>query len=159
LSSESFASTLRVIPFPFKDADKGTSVEIYHTSHNRVETGAPIRTFVLYKSGGESNLMAGYTCTPLVRIPTSELKPGNKVRGITIAERGSGNQPLDMIVYTKDGKDYLLVTNTSRGVMKVPTSEFGSAPSLTEPVKGTAGIKYETIGDLKGVVQLDKLDN
>jgi hypothetical protein len=159
LSSEEFASTLRVIPFPFKDADKGTSVEIFHASHNKIETQAPIRTFVLYKSGREENLMAGYTCTPLVKIPTSELKAGTKVKGVTIAELGYGNAPLDMIVYTKDGKDYLLVTNTSRGVMKVPTAEFGTAPGLTTAVKGTAGIKYDTIAELKGVVQLDKLDN
>ncbi|HJZ59619.1 MAG TPA: hypothetical protein VKE74_32035 [Gemmataceae bacterium] len=159
LSTEEFASTLRVIPFPFKDADKGAGIEIFHTSHNRVETASPVRTFVPYKVGAETNIMAAYTCTPLVKIPVSELKPGAKVKGTTIAELGSGNQPLDMIVYTKDGKDYLLVTNTSRGVMKVPTAEFGSAPPLTTAVKGTAGVKYETIAELKGVMQLDKLDN
>ncbi len=42
--------------------------------------------------------------------------------GTTIAELGNRNRPTDMIVYSKDGKDYLLIANTSRGVMKVPTT-------------------------------------
>src|SRR5262249_39555001 len=133
--------------------------EIFHTSHNRVETASPVRTFVPYKVGAETNIMAAYTCTPLVKIPVSELKPGAKVKGTTIAELGSGNQPLDMIGYTKDGKDYLLVTTPSGGVMRAPRAECGPAPPLTTAVKGTAGVKYETIAELKGVMQLDKLDN
>jgi hypothetical protein len=131
LSSEEFASTLRVIPFPFKEADKGTGIQIFHGAYNKIETHAPIRTFVAYKVGKEDNIMAAYTCTPLVKIPLADLKPGAKIVGTTIAELGNGNNPLDMIVYTKGGKDYLLVTNTNRGVMKIPTAEFGTAPAIT----------------------------
>src|SRR5262249_36172088 len=43
LSNEESSSKLRAIPFPFTDADKGTSIEIYHASHARVETNSPIR--------------------------------------------------------------------------------------------------------------------
>ena len=50
--------------------------------------------------------------------------PGAKVRGTTIAELGSGNRPIDMIVYSRGGQDYLLMSNTSRGVMKIPTATF-----------------------------------
>src|SRR5262249_36115133 len=46
LSNEEFASKLRSIPFPFKAADKGTSVEIYHGAHGKFETASPVRTFV-----------------------------------------------------------------------------------------------------------------
>src|SRR5437762_109964 len=46
LSNEEFASKLRSIEFPFKAADTGASVEIFHTNHNRVETASPVRTFV-----------------------------------------------------------------------------------------------------------------
>src|SRR5712692_6202637 len=46
LSNEEFASNLRAIPFPFSQAEKGTSIEIFHGSHGRFETNAPIRTFV-----------------------------------------------------------------------------------------------------------------
>src|SRR5262249_42322740 len=38
LSNEEFASNLRAIPFPFTTTDKGTSVEIWHASHNKLET-------------------------------------------------------------------------------------------------------------------------
>jgi len=159
LSSEEFASTLRVIPYPFKDADKGTGIQIFHGAHNKLETQAPIRTFVAYKIGKEDNIMAAYTCTPLVKIPVSDLKPGAKIKGTTIAELGNGNQPLDMIVYTKSGKDYLLVTNTSRGVMKIPTETFASAEAITTKPTVPGGVKYESIKELTDVVQMDKLND
>ena len=50
-------------------------------------------------------MLAAYTCTPLVKLPVSELKAGAHVKGTTIAELGNRNRPLDMIVYQKDGKD------------------------------------------------------
>lgn len=158
LSSEEFSSTLRVIPFPFKDADKGTGIQIFHGAHGQLETKAPIRTFVAYKIGKEDNIMASYTCTPLVKIPVADLKPGAKVKGTTIAELGNGNKPLDMIVYTKDGKDYLLMANTKHGILKVPTGEFGTAAPITTRT-GLAGVKAESIKELTDVVQLDKLDD
>ena len=84
-----------------------------------------------------------------------------KVRGVTIAELGNRNRPLDMIVYEKDGKRYLLIANSSRGIMKVSTDTVASQASLDKPVRGggTAGISYETIKDLKGVVQLDRMND
>lgn len=161
LSNEQFASTLRVIPYPFgKETDKGSAIEIFHGAHGRIETQAPIRTFVPYKVGSEDALMAAYTCTPLVKVPVSELKPGAKVKGTTIAELGNGNTPLDMVPYAKGGHHYLLVANTNRGVMKIPTEGFASAePIIAKPQSTTAGVKYETISELKGVTQLDKLDD
>jgi hypothetical protein len=159
LSNEEFASTLRAIPFPFKDADKGAGIEIFHGNHGRLETASPIRTFTPYKIGKEDHIMASYTCTPLVKIPVSELKPGAKVKGTTIAELGMGNTPLDMIAYTKDGKDYLLTANTRYGVLKIPTADFATSAPITARVGGTAGPKFETIGELKDVQHLDKLDN
>jgi len=160
LSNEEFASKLRAIEFPFKSADTGTSVEIVHTAHGAaLETRSPVRTFVPFIVGGEPQLLAAYTCTPLVTFPVSSLKPGEKVRGKTIAELGNGNQPLDMIVYEKEGKKYLLLANSRRGVMKISTDTIDKQPALTEAVGGggTAGLKYDTIADLKDVQQLDKL--
>lgn len=159
LSSEEFASTLRVIPFPFQQAQKGTIVEIYHGSHGRLETNAPIRTFTPYRIGDEEYIIASYTCTPLVKIPVKELKPGAKVRGVTIAELGNRNQPLDMIAYTRDGREYLLTANTARGVLKIPTEEFATAKPITSRIADTAGVKFEKVESLQNVVQLDKLDN
>lgn len=158
LSNEEFSSKLRSIPFPFDAADKGASVEIFHGSHGRLETKSPVRTFVEYDIGNEPNLLAAYTCTPLVKIPVADLKPGETVKGVTIAELGNGNRPLDMIVYQKGGKDFLLMANSKRGVMKVALDGVAKAEAITQPVKGTAGLAYETIKGLEGVEQLDVFD-
>jgi hypothetical protein len=160
LSNEEFASTLRAIPFPFKTVANGTSVEIYHGAHGRFETRAPVRTFVPFNVGDQPSLLAAYTCTPLVQFPISELKPGAKIKGKTIAELGNRNRPLDMIVYKKDGKDYILMANSSRGVMKISTDKIEKAESITDHVSGggTKGQPYETITSWTGIDQLDKLD-
>ena len=63
-----------------------------------------------------------------------------------------------MISYSKDGNEYLLMSNTSRGVMKIPTKDFGTDKAITTPIQGTAGIGYETIASMTGVQQLDLLD-
>ena len=104
-------------------------------------------------------MLAAYTCTPLVKLPVSELKAGAHIKGTTIAELGNRNRPLDMIVYHKDGKDYLLMTNSSRGVMKIPTENAGTAEGINAPVNGKKGIGYDTIDSLKGVQQMDQLDD
>jgi len=160
LSNEEFASTLRAIPFPFKTVANGTSVEIYHGAHGKFETRSPVRTFVAFKVGNEPSLLAAYTCTPLVQFPISELKPGAKIKGKTIAELGNRNRPLDMIVYQKDGKDYILMANSSRGVMKISTDKIENAEKIETAVGGggTKGQTYETIAAWTGVDQLDKLD-
>jgi hypothetical protein len=161
LSNEEWSSRLLAIPYPFKeDTAESTKVEIYHGAHGRYETKAPVRTFVPYSIGGQPYLLASYTCTPLVKIPVNEIKPGSQVRGTTVAELGNRNRPLDMIVYQKGGKDYLLLANSDRGVMKITTDGVSDTPSIKEPVKGggTKGLTYETIANLKGVVQLDRLD-
>jgi len=160
LSNEEFASKLRSIPFPFKEANKGTSVEIYHGAHGKFETQSPVRTFVPYDIAGQAHLLAAYTCTPLVKFPVADLKPGMHVKGTTVAELGNRNRPLDMIVYQKGGKDYILMANSSRGVMKIPTEGIDKIEGIVSPITGggTAGLKYETIAELKGIEQLDKLD-
>jgi hypothetical protein len=158
LSNEEWASTLRAIPFPFSKNNAGTGVEIFHGSHGRFETNAPVRTFEAIQLNGELNILAAYTCTPLVRFPVADLKPGAKVKGTTIAELGNRNSPLDMVVYKKGGKDYLLIANSSRGVMKLPIRGASKAEGITSKIAGTAGLKYEPITSLKGVVQMDGFD-
>ena len=67
---------------------------------------APIRKFIPYTIDKQPYILASYTCTPLVKIPVSSLKPGSKVTGTTIAELGESNQPLEMFHIVKT------VTNT-----------------------------------------------
>jgi hypothetical protein len=159
LSSEQFASNLRAIPFPFKGVDKGTSVEIFHGAHGGIETKSPVRTFAAYDIQGETNILAAYTCTPLVRFPVKELKVGEKVRGTTVAELGNGNRPLDMIVYSKGGKDFILMCNSKHGLLKIPTEGIEKVEPITKKINGKAGLKAETIESYKtNVLQLDRFD-
>ena len=158
LSNEEFSSNLRSIPFPFSNADGGTSVEIYHGSHGRWETNSPIRTFVPYEVQSEPQILAAYTCTPLVKFPVSQLKPGTKVVGKTIAELGNRNRPLDMIVYKKGGKDYILMSNSSRGVMKMSADGLDDYDAIKAHTE-MAGVPYETLESLQGVQQLDSYDD
>jgi hypothetical protein len=160
LSNEEFASKLRAIPVPFNTIDAGTSVEIYHGNHRQLETRSPVNAFVPYTLNNQQHLIAGYTCTPLVKFPISDLKPGQKVRGTTIAEFGAGNRVLDMIVYRKGGQEFLLTANNSRGVMKIPTNSFASAAAITTPVDTeTGGVPFEKVTSMTGIEQLEKLDD
>ncbi|HKA08241.1 MAG TPA: hypothetical protein VKD71_13360, partial [Gemmataceae bacterium] len=52
LSNQEFASTLRRVKYPFESQQSITSVEIYHTGHNQVETRAPIRAMSFATLGG-----------------------------------------------------------------------------------------------------------
>ena len=118
-----------------------------------------MRTFVPFQVGDEPQLLAAYTCTPLVQFPISDLKPKAKVRGKTIAELGNRNRPLDMIVYEKDGKHFLLMANSARGIMKIDTTQIAGAEHIEERVADKKGVSYETIEAWTGVNQLDRLDN
>lgn len=152
-------STVREIGFPFVSTDQGSRVEIYHGAHGKYENHSAIRTFVPFNINGEPALLAGYVCTPLVKFPLSSLKAGKEARGTTIAELGNRNRPLDMIVYEKNGKNFLLLANSARGVMKISTKDIAENKGITKRISDTAGQSYETIASLQGVVQLDKLNS
>jgi len=161
LAAGTSPSSVHQIPFPFAEGLTGTSVEIYHAAHGRSEDYAAIRTFVPMNINGEPTLLAGFVCTPLVRFPVDALKPGSRTKGTTVAELGNRNRPLDMITYQKDGKTFLLLSNSARGVMKISTENIARNEGLTTPVTGggTAGQPYETVKELDGVTQLDKLND
>jgi hypothetical protein len=158
LSNEEFSSKLRAVPFPFAKETDGASVEIFHGSHGKIETASPVRTFVACDINGEANLLCAYTCTPLVKIPVKELEPGKKVKGTTVAELGKMNRPLDMVVYKKGDKEFILMANSARGVMKIPTEGVDKIAGITAPVKDKAGLTYDTIESLKGVEHLGRFD-
>jgi hypothetical protein len=178
MTTEEWESNLKAIPFPFSEATtKGAGVQIYHGAHGKFETQAPIQTFMAYDIAGQTHLLASYTCTPLVKFPVAEIKKGDRVKGTTVAELGNMNRPLDIIAYSKDGKDYALIANAARGVMKVSLDGVDKIEEIKTPVRGgqpernndaattklvggpTAGLKYETLKDLDGTMQLDKLND
>ena len=45
LSNEQFSSAFRRMAFPFTNAKETTTLQIYHVSHKRSETQAPVMTF------------------------------------------------------------------------------------------------------------------
>jgi hypothetical protein len=158
LSNEEFASKFWTVDYPFASANRGTSVEIYHGNHGQFETRSPVYAFVPTTVEGEPSLIAGYLCTPLVKFPVSDLAPGAKVMGTTIAELGNRNRPIDMIIYEKDGQEFVLMSNTSRGVMKIPTGGFDGADKIEERIGGVAGVSFETVESMTNIEQLDLLN-
>jgi len=159
LSNEEFSSNMKVIPFPFAPADRGALIEMYHGSHARYETNSPIRTFVPYTIGNKQFILAAYTCTPLVKIPVSDLKSGAKIQGTTIAEMGAGNQPLDMVAYKKNGHEYVLMANSSHGVTKLDMANLDTYKPITSPISDVAGVPFTTISELKNVKHLQAYDD
>lgn len=167
LSNQNFASTLRRVRYPFDAKQSVTSVEIFHTGHNLIETRAPIRAMSFANLDGKPYLVAAYTCTPLVIIPLDELKDGAHVRGKTVAELGYGNTPADMVSYTKteQGKTqaYLMLVNYNRVSNVIPVSELEAArarPGIEKPVPfgQMTGLNVME-APLAGAMRLDNLDD
>lgn len=158
LSNHEFSSSFKSIPYPFTSKQDESTLEIYHASHGRYETSAPIRTFTTAVINGKKYLIASYTCTPLVLFPMDELVPGAHVKGRTVAEMGSGNSPLDMVTVKEGNETFLVLSNTKYPVAKVDYKNIASFEgTLTQPVKGTAGVQF-TATPMNDVMQMDKLD-
>jgi hypothetical protein len=160
LSKQEFASDLRRIAFPFNKAMASTSVEIFHTSHNKYETHAPITAFVPIKLKGVPTLLAGYGCAPLATFAIDALKDRQHVRGQTLAELGGGNRPIDMIAFARDGKPVVIVANSDRTLMRIKSEDLEATAPMTKAVEGpyvSAGAPYVSIAQV-GIVQLDDLN-
>ncbi len=154
LSNEEFASKLRRIPLPFGSDVAANNLEIFHVSHGQWETAAPIRTFVPYEDG--RSILASYTCTPVVHFSLADVEPDTKVVGRTVAELGAMNQPLDMVSFRDGDDEYVLVANSSHGLIKIATRDIDDQPALTEP-REPIGVPRE-VEDLQGIVKLDNLN-
>jgi hypothetical protein len=159
LSNHEFSSSFKSIPYPFTSKQDESTLEIYHAAHGKYETSAPIKTFTTAEINGKKYLVASYTCTPLVLFPLDELKPGTHVKGRTVAEMGSGNTPIDMLSLGKGNESYLVMANTRHPLARVDYKSIASFEgTLTEPVKGTAGVSF-TATPTTNVMQMDKLDD
>lgn len=159
LTSDKASSRIREFPFPFADRESGANIEIYHGNHGRLEDNAAVRAFIPMTIDGEPSLLAGFTCTPLVRFPLNSVESGKAVRGTTVAELGNRNVPLDMIAYEQGGEKYILMSNSARGVMKISTKDIGRKEGIEQKVSDLAGQSYETIAALEGTVQFDRLND
>lgn len=161
LSNEEFASTLRRVPFPFAEKSAATTLEIYHASHNRYETHAPIETMLPFKIRGEEALLAGYGCAPLASFRMADIASKKHLRGATLAELGGGNRPLDMISFAREGKQRVLIANSDRTLMSLSGEDIDRGEPLTKPVGAAyeaAGVPYLAVAEV-GVLQLDDLNS
>lgn len=158
LSNEEFAATMWQVAYPFRGPVSTTTIENYHGAHGQFETESPVRTFVPYPLKGKTNILAAYLCTPLVTFEASGLKDKQHVKGRTVGEFGSGNYPLDMVVYKKEGKQKLLIANSNLPLMIVdPADVEAFAGSITEPVTTyTGGVAFQSRSGT-GIQQMDNL--
>ena len=168
LSNADFASTLRIVPYPF-DEDNVTvaSVEIFHANHNQVETRAPIRTLEIVTLDGKPHLLAAYTCTPLVTVPLDQLKNGAHVRGKTIAELGYGNTPIDLIQYMAQDMEQnqypvVMLTNKNQSAQVIALGEIESS-NKEASLDTFAGFQFAgtqfTPVPMTGLMHIDDLDD
>lgn len=165
ISNEEFSSKLRRIPFPFTDKISTTSIEIWHAVHAQYETRAPIINQSVVELDGNPTLIAIYACTPIVRIPLSELEDGAEVRGTMIGEMGFGNTPLDIVPYTNawDGSSNVVVTNSNRSAVSLNLEAIAAAQPMpagegVKPVFSVAGVEQFPL-PMSGTLHLDTIDD
>lgn len=165
LSNQAFSSTLRIFHYPFRNSSDMLTVEMYHTSHNQMETRAPIRAMTFAQVGGQDTLIAAYLCTPLVLIPVDSIQPNAHVRAKTIAELGDAGIPVNLLTFQAQdlntGKlnDFVLSVNLYMGSEVIAMSEIENAnqgPGLTTPVaygsRGPIAINTEPLAPAFRVV-------
>ncbi len=129
ISNEEFSSTLRRLPFPFTGKQSASQIRMYHIAHDQYETRAPIRSMLIKNIDGKDQLIAAYTCSPIVIIPLDELKDGAKVTAKTIGDMGNG-QPIDMVSFNLQGNEMLFITNNSRMPQVVPLAGLQNAKTV-----------------------------
>lgn len=114
-SNEEFSSKIFSLPLPLTHGKSGDafSTETYHVAHGRWETRAPIQSFIPYSEGGEDYVVGSFACTPIAKFKVTDIAKDSKIKGTSVVELGSGNRPIDMFTYEKDGKQWL-ITNTDR---------------------------------------------
>jgi hypothetical protein len=160
LSNEAFASTLRRAKFPFAGGAQATTVEIFHTSHGKYETAAPIESMLPYTVKGKPALLAGYGCAPLAAFEMASLGGSKHVRGRTLAELGGGSRPSDMVAVEKNGQRYVIIANSNRTVMSLKSQDIDKAEALEKQsteIFESFGAPYRSMAII-GVIQLDVLN-
>ena len=162
LSNEEFAAAFWQVDYPFEGDAKMATVEIFHGAHGKWETHAPIRAFLPYQFGGQSYIVASYLCTPLVTFPTADLAAGGHVKGKTVAEFGSGNYPLDMVLARHGDKEFIVMANSMLPLMTYSPGDIASyneKPGITrESPTYTEGVSYVPRAG-SGIQQLDNFND
>lgn len=163
LSGEEFSSKLRRLPYPFTSQSSAVQLEIFHPSHDRFETNSPIETFLPFPVNGKMHIVAGYGCAPLAKFPMTDVKAKEQLRGVTVAELGGGNRPLDMISFNDDGVNYILIANSDRTLMQISSEDLDKQEAVVKgptrvPPYASTGVKYLSIAEI-GIMQLDDFND
>ncbi len=127
---DNFLSTLRRMPYPFTGTQSAANVEMYHISHDQYETRAPIRAMSIQEIDGKTQIVAAYTCSPIVLIDLDDVQDGAKISARTLMDYGNG-QPLDMVSYSLQGEETLFLTSNSRSPHVIPVSSLGGTKGYT----------------------------
>ncbi|WP_306143784.1 hypothetical protein [Roseibium sp. MMSF_3412] len=139
VAHDNFLSSLRRISYPFDGTQGIASVEMYHITHDQYESRAPIRAMSVQEIDGKPQLVAAYTCSPIVLVPLDEITDGAKISARTLMDYGNG-QPLDMISFIHqspfggDAEPMLFVTSDSRSPQVIPISGLQDAQVVTHDV-------------------------
>lgn len=178
-SNEEFSSKIFTLALPLVHGGTAMplSAETYHVAHGKWETKAPITSFVPMEENGKHYVVGSFACTPIAKFELDDLKPNAQVKGTSVVELGSGNRPLDMFTYEKDGKQWL-VTHTMRfhpnlfgpskywaarvdmSLVKVLDEAKTNAKAVRRDVKQPKGPEgIEIVDSLFGAVHVDKLSN
>lgn len=139
VAHDNFLSSLRRISYPFDGTQGIANVEMYHITHDQYESRAPIRAMSVQEIDGKPQLVAAYTCSPIVLVPLDEITDGAKISARTLMDYGNG-QPLDMISFTHqspfggEAEPMLFVTSDSRSPQVIPISGLQDAEVVTHDV-------------------------
>ncbi|MCJ8298125.1 MAG: hypothetical protein MJK13_04200 [Pseudomonadales bacterium] len=133
ISNEMFASTLRRMDYPFTGSHSSSQVTMYHTAHNMYESRAPIRQMLIKEIDGKAQMIAAYTCSPIVLIPLDQIKDGAKIKASTVLDYGNG-EPIDMVSYTHPllKKEVLFLTAKGRNPQIIPLDALNNAKVFDE---------------------------
>ncbi|MEM7144137.1 MAG: hypothetical protein AAF591_03315 [Verrucomicrobiota bacterium] len=177
-AQEKFASKLFSVSAPLNHGAGGDvySAETYHISHGKWETKAPMSVMLPYEENGKQYIVGAFSCTPVVKYPIEAIEPGAVIKGLSVIELGSGNRPVDMFSYEKDGQANVL-TNALR--FHHDKRPYGPSPHVAfrfdDTILGTDKVNEqgahrmkdaEKLGDsvelaepFFGVVQMDRLND
>ena len=139
VATDNFLSTLRRMPYPFDGAQSIAHVEMFHITHDQYESRAPIRAMSVQEIDGQPQLVAAYTCSPIVLVPLNEIEDGASISARTIMDYGNG-QPLDMIAFDfqspmgGEAAPMLFVTSDSRSPQVIPLDGLQNAQVVTHDV-------------------------
>ncbi len=139
-ATAAFSAHVMSVPVPIVHDARGVvgNAKSYHVTHGEWETAAPLERMALWEENGETFIVAGLTCTPVVKYPLKNLKDGAELKGVTPFDFGGGQQPMDMFVHNGslyvcvDGLEEPYVVRVKKELMSGKGGVNEKAPTITD---------------------------